>query len=159
MNAWVLILGIVVIAVILGYFSAQKQKELLSEGKIAKRDMGFEDYAEIFTIRDVSFSEIWAELKTADYSGKVNGSADVANERVVYKGSDWEAHLYHMKEEQERNAYCFEFLKWRTHNGITQSATDMNIVLTTIEKVFLKIDPNTQVSKRKNITKSKPKFF
>lgn len=159
MSTGIILLVLIAFVIVVGYFAYQKQKQLLDEGKIISRDYGFEDYAEIFTIKDVSFDEIWDALKKADYSGKVSGNVDKANERVLYKGVDWEAHLYHMKNEDDRNAYCFEFTRWSTRKGMTQSATDMNIVLTTIEKVFIGIDPDAQVSKRKNITKSKPKFF
>ena len=154
----IIIIAIVLFAVAFSV-SKQKQEQLVDAGKIIPRDYGFEEYAEMFTLRDLSFSEIWNELKDIDYSGTVTGNVDAQNERVFYKGINWEACLYHQRNDAEKNVYCFEFTKWSKHNGVTENQLDMNIVLTAVEKAFLKLDSGTQVSKRKNITKSKLKFF
>lgn len=137
----------------------KRVKSLNEDGKIIGRDVDFEEYAELFTIRDVEFKDIREELRNADYSGRTNIKADMEKKLVNYEGVDWKAHLYYMTNETDRNAYCFEFTEWSTRKGLTQNITDMNVALTAIEKVFLKIDPNTQVSKRKNITRRNPRFF
>ena len=67
--------------------------------------------------------------------------------------------MYHMKEETGRNAYCFEYTHWQTHNGIPYEYNAMNTVLTTVERTFLELDPNTQVSSKKIEIKTRPKFF
>ena len=59
----------------------------------------------------------------------------------------------------EKDSYYFHFTNWDTRNGVNPQSEQMNTLLTTIEKVFLKIDPQTQVSTEDIKVKHRPKFF
>lgn len=156
-TAWIWIFFIVLIAgaAFAGYKYRGKLKD---SGQIVDREAGFEEYQEIFTIKEMPFSEILEALKVADYYQKANISWNMEREAVGFSGSGWSAQLYHMTDD-DRNAYCFEFLSWDTHRGVPYAAIAMNTVLTAVERTFLSLDANTQVSSKKNAIKTKHKFF
>ena len=153
--AWI----VLIVVLIAFYFAHIQRKKLLDSGQIIKRRAGFVEYAEIFTIKEMPFSDIAAALRGANYYGKANLSFNSEREAVGFGGAGWAAHLYHMNDDILRNAYCFEFTKWEMRDWMILEGIAMNIVLTTVEKTFLQLDPNTQVSSRKMEIKSRPNFF
>ena len=157
MNTYlIVIIAIIVIAAYVGY---NYRKKLLDSGQIVNRRAGFEEYAEIFTIKEMPFSEIANALKGADYYKKANVSVNSEKEAVGFSGAGWTAHIYHMKDDMSRNAYCFEFTGWQTRKGMNYETNAMNTVLTAVEKTFLQLDPDTQVSSKKIEIKTRSKFF
>lgn len=155
---WVVIIAILLVVCPIAY---SYKKKLLDSGQITKRSADFEKYAEIFTIRDIPFSNVLEALRSANYYGKVTLAFSSEKETIVFKGAGWGAQLYHMREDTSRTAYCFEFTNWKTTNswGVPDEQIAMNTVLTTVEKTILQLDPNTQVSTKKVEIKTKHKFF
>jgi hypothetical protein len=155
MGVFVIIIAIVVIAAIAG---SAYRKKLTDSGQIVNRSAGFEQYAEILTIKEMPFSQVAEALRNGYYYGKANVSVSEAKQAAGFSGAGWTAQLYHMND-TDRNAYCFEFVNWQTRNGIPYEALAMNTVLTAVEKVFLALDPNTQVSSKKLEVTKKSYFF
>lgn len=157
--SWVYILAIGA-AVVIGIISYQNNKKKLDSGQIIKRKSSFWEQAEIFTLSGGDWNRVWEELRTAEYYGAASGTQDSQQMRVRYQGSGWTAELYKCQTEAgEKDRYLFQFLHWTERNGVPQSLTAMNTLLTTVEKTFLKIDPQTKVSNEYINIKSRPKFF
>ncbi len=153
----VVILGIAAVIVIKQY---GQTKSALNDDSIIKRDADFMEKTETFTLHNADFTTVIAALKEIDF-GKagisVNGS--VQEGAVNFKGSSWSAKLLVIQGEGEVNSYMFVFTGWKTYRGMAQDFTSMNMTLTAVEKMFLKLDPNTKVETRKNQTKTKPSFL
>ena len=162
---WVIVIVIfVVIGVALALAQltyVRRNREMISAGKIIKRDISFEGYAEIFTLSNADFAKVVSALKTMDISDAgVSWESKGATRTVDFKSiHEWTARLMALKSSGERYRYSFQFTGWQTHKGVTWRSDTMNMLLTGIEKVFLSLDPNTQLGTEQLKTKSKPSFF
>ena len=160
---WILII-VAIIAVVIGVTIGLKQRgkinELLEEGRMIKRDISFVETAELFTLATVSFDGLIEAVKKMDLSGTgVSIDSNSTKQALLFKSTGWSAQLYRMEEDGDKSIYCFSFLNWRTYRGIPQDHIQMNILLTEIEKAFLRIDPNTQVQTSKLKLNTKTSFF
>lgn len=72
---------------------------------------------------------------------------------------NWSAQLYKCESNSDKDRYGFQFLKWTERQGMIQYEAYMNTVLTSIEKAFLQLNPQTEVPTEYVSTKTKPKFF
>ncbi|MBR3574118.1 MAG: hypothetical protein IKN97_02960 [Lachnospiraceae bacterium] len=156
MVLWLIV--IVIVVVVAAVAGSAYRKNLLGSGQIVNRRAGFEEYAEILTIKEMPFAQVAEALKDGYYYGKANLTVNTAKQAAGFSGAGWTAQLYHMND-SDRNAYCFEFVNWQSRNGIPYEAIAMNTVLTAVEKVFLGLDPNTQVSSKKIEVTKKSHFF
>ena len=66
---------------------------------------------------------------------------------------------YKCERDDGKDCYGFQFLEWTERQGMIQYEAHMNTVLTAIERAFLQLDPQTEVSTEYVNTKTKPKFF
>ncbi len=82
------------------------------------------------------------------------------NERRRQAKDGWNARLYYTGEKDGKAVYCFEFLNWKVKDGlIVQGGMYMNMLVVAIEKMFLDIDPNTQVTDKRVDIKTKYRFY
>ena len=159
--AALIIIAVVVFIVVMTVYYTKKNKELIAEGKIIQRDGNFVETAEIFTLHNVNFSQVIDALKETNFAGSgvsLNGS--VQQGAVNFQcGNSWSGQLVALKSEADTYSYMFTFTKWQTRSGMPQNVTSMNVALTALEKMFLRLDPNTKVESRRNKVKTTPKFF
>ena len=93
---------------------------------------------------------------TAGTASKMQGNSG----RIDFQaGINYSAVLYRVEQTAEKSVYCFKFTKWRSQHGAPVCADAMNTLLTSVEKMFLGIDPNTQVTTVKNDIKTKRHLF
>jgi len=156
---WLIIIVVAVVIVAAGIYGSNRRKKLIASGQIVERGSDFYRYTEIFTVGDVSFERVASAMRDTYFYNAANVSIDSSQEAVRFKGADWTAWLYRNKDETERNAYSFCFTHWEARNSIPYGYMNMNTVLTAVEKTFLNLDPNTQVSSKKNSISTKHKFF
>ena len=130
----------------------KRNKRLTDEGKIIDREWKFWEKAEIFTLIGGEYEKVGNLIKTADYSEcPVTLYPNYENKKVfLFKsGVDWEARLIFLGENEGKNKYRVEFIKWKTRNGIPTNTDTMNMIETTIEKIFLGLDSKTVVETEK----------
>jgi hypothetical protein len=140
---------IAVVVVVMGiacFFAMKSHNKMVAEGKIISRRTNFAESAEEFTLSAVSPEQVTNAVKQMDYADmhtKMQGS----NEQQIFKfaGNGWAAQLHRLSENTAQVTYRFEFTNWKTHNGMPQDALNMNKLLTAVEKIFLNLDPSTQV--------------
>lgn len=146
------IIGSVLIIVVAQIIAEKRNKRLMEEGKIIDREGSFWEKAEIFTLIGGEYEKVGNLIKTADYSEcPVTLYPNYENKKVfLFKsGEDWEARLVFLGENEGKNKYRFEFIKWKTRNGIPTNMSTMNMIETTIEKIFLGLDSKTVVETEK----------
>lgn len=143
------------------YYNWQKSNRLISEGKIIKRTGLFYEEAEEFTLVVQDTSVITQKIKSFSYSEMhVSMKGNSESQEFHFTGSSFEAQLWRKGEDAGKTIYRFQFTKWRSNkNGAVYGIYDMNMLLTAVEKMFLSVDPSTQVKTTKLETKTKPKFF
>lgn len=143
------------------YLSKRKNEQLLSEGKIVEREKDFMEKAEEFSLTVKEPSQVAEGVRKISYSEmSVTMKADSEGQSFHFSNTwGWNARLYYKGKDGEKSVYCFEFLNWKTKDYMIQGGLYMSMLLTAIEKMFLDIDPNTQVTTRHLNTKTKHSFF
>ena len=143
---WIFILFFVALMGFVFYFSLKSQKQLLADGKIICRRIDFMESAEEFILTSVDPGSVTEAVKAMDYvdmRAKMQGN----NEQQFFEftGSNWTARLHRLSNDDAQTVYRFEFTSWKTRNGMPCDALNMNKLTTAVEKIFLSLDPNTQV--------------
>lgn len=153
-----LIMGAIVIPV--SYTSLKKKNEKMEQGIMVQRAGVFYEMEETFTTT-ADWKTVWGALREADYHGSIsNGHQQQGLCVVDYKSTYFTARFSEMDNgTEDTHIYKFQFTHWKSRNGIPYSVDLMNVLLTTIEKTFLQIDPATQVSTKKVDFKTNTKFF
>ena len=64
-----------------------------------------------------------------------------------------------IKEDDGKSVYYFSFNHFKSNNGTPEGSLDANKLLTSLEKMFLEFDPNTQVHNEAVDFKTKHHFF
>ena len=143
---WFVLLVVAAVMGVVIYFAMKSHNKMVADGKIISRRTNFMESAEEFTLSAVYPAQVTEAVKAIDYAEmrtKMQGS----NEQQLFKftGSTWSAQLHKLRDNGTQVVYRFEFTNWKTHNGMPQDGLNMNKLTTAVEKIFLSLDPNTQV--------------
>lgn len=142
------------------FYMYQRHQKLVDSGKVINRDRNFVEKAEDFVLTLDNPGEVTKRLQEISYAEmKVSMRIADGGHSFQFTGNTWSARLYRKSDEDGKAVYSFQYLNWKTHDGGIMYEDHMNMLLTAIEKVFLSIDPNTQVRTRLLETKTSHKFF
>ncbi len=164
MKPWavVLFIGIGIAAVLLAVWYSKYKRRSLAVGMTVNRKGGFYQYAEIFLLRKVSIKDVWESLNQLIEANAIRDcmkTAELKGYQITVKheniGYTWTAFIQEMEEPKERpevSVFRVMFPQYSVKNGTPETAS-MNRFLTEIEKLFLRLDPDTLVrSQRANDT-------
>lgn len=146
-----IILGVCVALLILFKFlSLRGESKLESQGKIVRREKGFNENAEIFTMGPIDQNKVTEGLKEIGNSMRISINGNTNTQSFSITGgswSQWSARLKLIEADETKTVYRFLFNHWKSnaHSTTPEDPTSMNIMLTAVEKMFLNIDPNTKV--------------
>lgn len=142
----------------LGMKQAKQNKQLISEGKMIRRDLRFAEKGEEFTSRVGSYKALAGKISSMYSPCKIEGNA---SPQVVFTGSTYAARLYKVKFDEPSGIgiFRFEFTHWKSSGGVYENVNAMNVLMTSVEKCFLELDPNTGVSFYDLDFKTKHKVF
>ena len=161
MSWLVVILITVVIIGVAAYFGYNKNKQLMGEGKIVARKGTYWEEEHLFTT-GTTYDNLLDAIGKTDFSDCKAEVIPNANGQmsVLFKSSHaWNAEVDYLGEQDGKNQYKFYFVAWQTRNGMPYNVTSMNMILTSIEKLFFSLDPTTTVRSQRAQIKSKTKFF
>ena len=146
------------IGVALGMKQAKQNKQLISEGKMIRRDLRFAEKGEEFTSRVGSYKALADKISSMYSPCKIEGNAST---QVLFTGSTYAARLYKVKFDEPSGIgiFRFEFTHWKSSGGVYENVNAMNVLMTSVEKCFLELDPNTGVSFYDLDFKTKHKVF
>jgi hypothetical protein len=156
---YLICLGIIVFVYFVTAPIFKQAEALQSEGKIVKRDPNFVETAQIFTFSKVSMDDIIAALKKEGlpFAGLEWKATDNAF-GFIY--SDWAAQIVKTNGDEAHDIFTFSFTQWKTMKySVVSNITQMNQLLTAIEKAFLKFDSNTKVRAERVKVNTKNSFF
>lgn len=157
----IIIIAVIILGVTL-YVNTQKNKQLQSEGKIIERSADFMEKAEYFTLSLKDPEQVTEGVRKISYSEMaVSMKGDSEKQSFHFSNTwGWNARLYYTGEEDGKAVYCFKFLNWKKKDGfMIEGGIYMNMLVTAIEKMFLDIDPDTQVTDKRLDIKTKHSFF
>lgn len=146
--------AIIVCVVILGaaiLFKSMYQSSQIASGKLRRRPPDFTHYTSFFTLKNIPDEELVKAIKNLDTKVKIKGNV----EEVLFEcGSYFKAALTRLERDADKMVYSFAFTSWEEYaNGRSDFDMEMNRLLTTIEKLFLELDPETRISTQKNVVR------
>ena len=129
------------------FIQAKSTSKLVERGLIINREKDFMEKAEIFTLKPVSTDQVVAGLKDVNAKTKVGINGTMERGYLFDGGSysRWKASLRCMEKNESQSVFRFVFTEWETQNDRPKDDISMNILLTALEKMFLQLDPQTQV--------------
>lgn len=153
-----------ILAVLIGgtllFYMYYRHRKLVLGGKVIERDHNFVEKAEdfIFTLENPNrVAELLQSLPYAEI--KASMQVEDNGRSFLFTSSTWSARLRRKNNDAGKVVYSFQYLQWKTYNGSIQYEDNMNMLLTAIEKMFLGIDPCTQVKTQLIETKTSHKFL
>lgn len=153
---WIFLIGLTAAAL---YIMYARRKKLYDSGQIIKRNLDYLKQVHYFTLENGGWERVWNALKDTDYHKAASMAGDSPKPLIRYNGVNWSAQLYKCERDDGKDCYGFQFLEWTERQGMIQYEAHMNTVLTAIERAFLQLDPQAEVSTEYVNTKTKPKFF
>ncbi|MCR4610372.1 MAG: hypothetical protein K5644_00585 [Lachnospiraceae bacterium] len=151
----IVILITVAFVAVIGFIVKLYMDKLTADGKIVKREGKFFEAEHIFTVTGIDYNSVEQSLKSLNlrecgisetYFG--NGGRP---ETLLKSSGGWNALIKFENEANGQYVYNFSIPVYSTHNGNAMGIIKMNMLLTSVEKMFLGLDPNTIVeTKKKN---------
>lgn len=142
------------------YYIYQRHKKLVDSGKVIERERNYMEKAEDFFLTPEAPAQVAERIRLLPYAEmKASMKSENNGQSFLFTGPTWSARLYRKNDEAGKAVYSFQYLSWKTHNGGVQYGDQMNMLLTSLEKMFLGIDPNTQVKTRLLETKTSHSFL
>jgi hypothetical protein len=136
----------------------KQSSEMLNEGKIITRDANFMKNAQIFTLSKVSIESLVAAMKTEGlpFAGL---AWKAGNNTMTFSYNQWAAQMIKLPGDDGYDKFRFSFTRWQTMKyGQAVDFTQMNQLLTAIEKALLKLDPSTKVQTEQIKVNTKSSF-
>ena len=148
MPSWLILILVLAALLFLAVFiSVKSRSKLMEKGLIINRERDFMEKAEIFVLQPISTDQLLEGLK--DINAKTKVGIDGSMERgYTFDGgsySRWKAWLRCTEKNESQAVFRFMFTEWKTENDRPKDDISMNILLTAVEKMFLQLDPHTQV--------------
>ena len=155
------IIAVVAIAGGILFMRYKKAKDLQAAGKTFPRKGAFWEEESIFTT-SATYASLAAAVQNCDFSEcRASVTPDFNDRQWVYFTSSnaWTALLEYSGEQEGRNLFKFSFMSWETHNEAPRDINSMNMVLTSVEKLFLALDPEALVQTQPMQIKSRTHFL
>lgn len=140
---------IVVLFIAALIYSRKRRNNLIDEGKMIQRENKFWDKSETFTVNGVTLAEIFEKLPANDLKQNV-GQYELQSDknRIVFVHNGYEESytgtLSLISANGGVNTYRLLINQYKTKHT-NPNELSLNVLYTSVEKVFLGIDPNIQV--------------
>ena len=153
---------LLVVGVVVYFIVAPIVKEagkLHAEGKIVTRDAGFMKNAQTFTVSKVSTDTLISAMKKEGLPfARLDWKA--GEDAMTFSYNQWAAQMVRSSGDDGHDKFRFSFTGWQTMKyGQAIDFTQMNQLLTAIEKAFIKLDPNTKVQTEQIKVNTKSSFL
>ena len=136
-----IVVVVIVVAVIIGTAVGMKQRninnQLMSEGRMIKRDIDFMEKNYFYSSRIATYKQIYEKLDSSDLSGTgVSWNGKIGD--ITFQSTlGWSARLAEVESDDDSHKYLFHFTHWETYRGLPQNTTSMNVLLTTVLKILI----------------------
>ena len=148
------------------YLKNKKKTELVSKGLIVERGNGFYKQAHVFGTSIGDFAAIAGAIDKNVLDGqKISFEPFIEQGQVVFQNrisfGSFRARLKTLGLNNGLYHYQFQVEEWRDgqHGTTRQDIFGANVLLTAIEKAFLRVDPETRADSIAAAYKTKPRLF
>ena len=153
------LLGMGVVVYLIVAPTVKNAAKLHTEGKTVTRDVNFTRNAQIFTLSKMPMDALISAMKNEGLP--FDGLSWKAGEDAMsFSYNQWDAQMIKLPNDDEYDKFRFSFTGWQTMKyGQAVDITQMNQLLTAIEKAFIKLDPNTKVKTEQIKVNTKSSFL
>jgi len=148
------------------YLNKRKKTGLVSKGLIIDRGNGFYKQAHVFVTGVGDFAAIAGAIdRNVLYGQKISFEPFIEQGQVIFQNhvnfGSFRARLKTLGLYNGRYHYQFQVEEWRDgqYGTTRQDLFGANILLTAIEKAFLRVDPGTSADSIAAAYKAKPRLF
>ncbi len=144
---WYFLIFFVIFLALFAWYYTKKYKKMVADGSVIKRRPNFMESAEEFTLVSIEPERMTESICTLEFKHS-RISTKYNDERQLFKFSavTWEATLRRLSYDDEQMTYRFQFEHWKmTGTDMPRDFMGMNELATSIEKLFVTLDPNTSV--------------
>ncbi|MCL2354308.1 MAG: hypothetical protein FWC68_00110 [Oscillospiraceae bacterium] len=152
--------------IILYYLNHRTKTDLLAKNKIIDRPNKFFEQEHIFITKIKTLSKIGEVIdKNVLNEYKISFEPNYEHHAIVFKNhaisGTFGAGIILVGNEKKLFKYKFQIEAWNTVRGALgrPDLYGANILLTAVERAFLKLDPDTEVIRKKAIYMKKPRLF
>ena len=148
--------GVVIILILVAIFVAafiytrKQRNNYLQEGKIIVRPNQFWDYAEIFTIANVTIAALLQhiDIETLRKGGVTVQQQSTSRIAFFHQGYNekWNASLDLTNSQNGYNTYKLALHSYTVKGSSSLTELPVNLMYTAVEKAFLAFDPNISVT-------------
>lgn len=148
--------GVVIILILVAIFVAafiytrKQRNNYLQEGKIIVRPNQFWDYAEIFTIANVTIEALLQhiDIETLRKGGVTVQQQSTSRIAFFHQGYNekWNASLDLTNSQNGYNTYKLALHSYTVKGSSSLTELPVNLMYTAVEKAFLAFDPNISVT-------------
>ena len=147
---WIIIIGIIGIFVGAFVFSRKQRNDLMDAGKLIQREARFWDKSETFKVEGVTLEEIFDKLPEEDLKKYVGGyELQKDRKRIVFVHNGYEESyagtLNQVSHIDGIYTYTLLINQYKTKHS-SPNELSINVLYTSVEKLFLGIDPNIKVT-------------
>lgn len=160
MGAYIILAVFLIVIIMVTYAQIRQKNEYLREGWIIRRQAYFWEDTETLYCKS-SYRDMLAELKNTDfpYCGVTITTNVGGKATVLFEIPSWKAELNYYGETDGEHEYEFQFTSWKKENYVVQDSMKMNLLQTAVEKMFLRLDPDTEAKIHRNKIQSKTSFI
>lgn len=151
---------------IIYYLNISKKNKLMAENKIIDRNQSFFKKEHFFETSVSSIQELGDAIERGVLgSESISFEPDYGRGSIIFHNNvsfgTFGAALRSDGNAEGIYKYSFRVEAWKEKNGMItrQDLFNANVLLTAIEKAFLKLDPQTRVSEQEMMIKTKHSFF
>jgi len=148
------------------YLKNKKKTELVTKGLIIDRGNGFYKQAHVFATRVGDFAAIAGNIDRNVLAGqKISFEPFISQGQVLFQNQisfgSFRARLKTLGLHNGLYHYQFQVEEWRDvqHGTTRQDIFGANVLLTAIEKAFLRLDPETNADSIAAAYKTRPGLF
>lgn len=142
-------------------YRLRKEQGLRAAGSNIKRDYDAIRTAHIYSSPIIGASEFWDAI-TPSSLNETGAEAQLLERgaiRFVSQSYGYEAIMDQLADEEDEHRLRFSFVSWRGRSGGIEYATQMQVLLTSVEKALLALDPFVTVRHERMATKHRTKFI
>ena len=146
------LIPILAVVIVIIFIVAGKiyQIKLKKGGKTVDREDGFWEYEQRYTT-SVSHEDFEKAIAKKSSTIPAMIKVDADNNRIVFKSGidNWTAIITYNAIKEGKNLFSFCFAYYEKKENVVCGTHSMNVVMTSLEDIFLSMDPQMTVDKKK----------
>ncbi len=144
---WYFLICFAIFIALVAWYYSKKYKQMVADGSVIKRRPNFMENAEEFTLCSIEPERMTEEICRLEFKhSSISSKYNAERQFFKFSAATWEATLRRLSYDDAQMTYRFQFEHWKmTGTDMPRDFMGMNELATSIEKLFVALDPNTSV--------------